>query len=93
MLVIAIKRNHRVIFGITIASYLVAILTLLQLKGSSYTMDPFFIIDGWGIFNLGLILFTSLFVTLISYAYFEQREERRKQGYHKTEQPVSARLE
>jgi NADH-quinone oxidoreductase subunit N len=81
MLVIAVKRNHRVIFGITIASYLAALLTLLPISGNTYTIDPFFIIDGWGIFNLGLILFTSLFVTLLSYAYFQQREERREEYY------------
>ncbi|KAA5549291.1 NADH-quinone oxidoreductase subunit N [Adhaeribacter rhizoryzae] len=81
MLVVAVKRNHKVIFGITIVAHLVAVFTLLQLNGSSYQIPPFFVMDGWGIFNLGLILLTSLFVTLLSYAYFEQREERKEEYY------------
>ncbi|MDB5264258.1 MAG: NADH-quinone oxidoreductase subunit [Adhaeribacter sp.] len=81
MLVVAVKRNHKVIFGITIAAHLLAVFTLLQLRGSTYEIPPFFIMDGWAIFNLGLILLTSLFVTLVSYAYFEQREERKEEYY------------
>jgi NADH-quinone oxidoreductase subunit N len=81
MLTIAIGRNHKVIFGITIAAHLVALGTLLPLRDSSYTLAPFFILDGWAVLNLGLILLTSLFVTLVSYAYFEQREERREEYY------------
>ncbi|MDQ3291808.1 MAG: NADH-quinone oxidoreductase subunit N [Bacteroidota bacterium] len=81
MLVIAVKRNHKVIYGITLLAHLVALGTLLPFGSTSYTFDPFFIIDGWGVFNLGLILVTSLFVTMLSYAYFEQREERREEYY------------
>jgi NADH-quinone oxidoreductase subunit N len=81
MLTIAIGRNHKVIFGITIVAHLVALGTLLPLRGSAYPLPPFFILDGWAVFNLGLILLTSLFVTLVSYAYFEQREERREEYY------------
>ena len=81
MLVVAVKRNHKVIFGITIVAHLMAFSTLLQLRGSSYQIPPFFVMDGWAIFNLGLILLTSLFVTLFSYAYFEQREERKEEYY------------
>ncbi|QMU28704.1 NADH-quinone oxidoreductase subunit N [Adhaeribacter radiodurans] len=81
MLVIAVKRNHKVIYGITLVAHIIALTTLLFLGNHPYTIDPFFIIDGWGIFNLGLILVTSLFVTMLSYAYFEQREERREEYY------------
>ncbi|WP_199200184.1 NADH-quinone oxidoreductase subunit N [Adhaeribacter arboris] len=81
MLVIAVKRNHKVIYGITLAAHLVSLFTLMPLGREPYPLDPFFIIDGWGVFNLGLILATSLFVTMLSYAYFEQREERREEYY------------
>jgi NADH-quinone oxidoreductase subunit N len=81
MLAIAVGRNHKVIFGITIAAHLAALAALLLIRDSAYTLAPFFIVDGWSVFNLGLILLTSLFVTLMSYAYFEQREERREEYY------------
>ena len=81
MLVVAVKRNHKIIFGITIVAHLFAVLSLGQLRGSTYPIPPLFIMDGWSIFNLGLILLTSLFVTLLSYAYFEQREERKEEYY------------
>jgi NADH-quinone oxidoreductase subunit N len=81
MLTVAVRRNHKVIFGITIVAHLAALVALLEIRDSSYTLSPFFIIDGWSVFNLGLILLTSLFVTLVSYAYFEQREERREEYY------------
>ena len=81
MLAIAVGRNHKVIFGITLAAHVVALAALLQIRDSQYTLAPFFVVDGWSVFNLGLILLTSLFVTLMSYAYFEQREERREEYY------------
>ncbi len=41
MLIVAVKRNHKIIFGITIAAHLIAILTLLQLEGASWQVRPF----------------------------------------------------
>lgn len=79
---ISIKRNHKVIFIITVLSLVVDFLFL-----TSYSLyhqqriDPLLIIDGFGIFNIGLILLTTLFVALMSYAYFEQREERKEEYY------------
>ncbi|WP_207430619.1 NADH-quinone oxidoreductase subunit N [Sabulibacter ruber] len=81
MLAVAVKRNHRVIFGITILAHLVALAVLLDLRGIQASLPPLLMVDGWGVFNMGLILWTSLGVTMMSYAYFEQREERKEEYY------------
>jgi NADH-quinone oxidoreductase subunit N len=44
-------------------------------------VEPLFVFDGFGIFNIGLILSIALAVTMLSYAYFEQREERKEEYY------------
>ena len=79
---ISIKRNHKVIFVITVVSLLVDFffLTGYSIKHLQ-PVEPLLIIDGFGIFNIGLILLTTLAVVLISYAYFEQREERKEEYY------------
>ncbi|MGV3642228.1 MAG: NADH-quinone oxidoreductase subunit N [Adhaeribacter sp.] len=81
MLTVALKRNHKLVFGLALAGCALALLALLPLRHSSQHLPPFFVLDGWAVFNLGLILATALFVTLLSYAYFEQREERREEYY------------
>lgn len=87
MLVVALKRSqvkssHKVVSVLTALSLLIAFFSILQYHNSApYTVVPLFIIDGFGIFNIGLILLTSLAVTLLSYAYFEQREERKGEYY------------
>ncbi len=79
---IAVKRSHKVIYVITALSlqadfiYLAAVETPL-----TWTVEPLFIFDGFGKFNLGLILLTALALTMLSYAYFEQREERKEEYY------------
>lgn len=79
---ISIKRNHKVIFLITVVSLLVDFffLTSYSIKHLQ-PVEPLLIMDGFGIFNIGLILLTTLVVVLISYAYFEQREERKEEYY------------
>ncbi|RNI26476.1 NADH-quinone oxidoreductase subunit N [Rufibacter latericius] len=81
MLSVAVKRNHRVVFGLTLLGHLIALTTVVDLRGINYAIPPFLVVDGWGVFNIGLILWTSLGVTMMSYAYFEQREERKEEFY------------
>jgi len=79
---IAVKRNHIVIYVITTLSLAADFIFLMKFKTSTqWVIEPLFIFDGFGIFNTGLILLTSLAVTMISYAYFEQREERKEEYY------------
>lgn len=79
---IAVKRNHKVIYIITTLSLLADFLFLTVAETPvKWTVEPLFIFDGFGKFNVGLILITALAVTMLSYAYFEQREERKEEYY------------
>jgi NADH-quinone oxidoreductase subunit N len=80
---IAIKRNHKAIYIITTVSLAADFIYLITFNSSTtqWVIEPLFIFDGFGIFNTGLILLTSLAITMISYAYFEQREERKEEYY------------
>ena len=82
MFSISVKRNHKVIYAITLASLLADFVYLMvYMRGTSHSIEPLFIIDGLGVFYIGLILITSLIVAMMSYAYFEQREERKEEYY------------
>lgn len=79
---ISVKRNHKVIFLITVISYIVDFIWVVMYSMKhQQTIEPLLIFDGFGLFNTGLILLTTLIVALISYAYFEQREERKEEYY------------
>ena len=79
---ISVKRNHKVIFLITLISLGVDFFFLSTYSiNNLQSIEPLLIIDGFGVFNIGLILLTTLVVVLISYAYFEQREERKEEYY------------
>lgn len=79
---IAVKRNHKVIYAITAFSLLADLLYLITFSASStHIVEPLFIFDGFAVFNTGLILLISFAVSMLSYAYFEQREERKEEYY------------
>lgn len=79
---IAVKRNHKVIYLITTLSLFGDFLYLVTADGPvAWTVEPLFIFDGFGRFMFGLILLTAMVVTMLSYAYFEQREERKEEYY------------
>src|SRR5688572_32788749 len=79
---IAIKRNHKVIYVITTVSLAADFGYLVLYKAAQkWIIEPLFIFDGFGTFNTGLILLTSFAITMISFAYFEQREERKEEYY------------
>jgi NADH-quinone oxidoreductase subunit N len=79
---IAIKRNHKVIYIITTLSLLADFVYLaLADSPATWRLEPLFIFDGFGKFNFGLILITAVALTLLSYSYFEQREERKEEYY------------
>ena len=82
MLVIAVGRNHKIMYVITAVSFLAAFASLFELRDvSRYTIEPLLVIDGFGMFYIGMILLTALLISMLSYAYFEQREERKEEYY------------
>jgi NADH-quinone oxidoreductase subunit N len=79
---IAVKRNHKVIYAITTVSLLADLVYVILFSASTPSfIEPLFVFDGFGVFNVSLILCIALAVTMISYAYFEQREERKEEYY------------
>ncbi|QEC52276.1 NADH dehydrogenase subunit N [Anseongella ginsenosidimutans] len=79
---IAIRRNHLLMYILTLLSFLAAFAGVFYSYDSiPHIIEPLFIIDGAGIFSMGLILLAALAVTLLSYGYFEQRESRREEYY------------
>ncbi len=82
MISISIRRNHKLIFGVTTISLLgVFVYLIIYASNHRFTVEPLFIIDGFGTFITGLIVMSTLAVALLSYAYFEQREERKEEFY------------
>jgi NADH-quinone oxidoreductase subunit N len=82
MFSISIKRNHKIIYVITALSLIADFFYVIGYNAKiKWVIEPLFVFDGFGAFNMGLILLTALAVTMISYAYFEQREERKEEYY------------
>ncbi|MBS1952348.1 MAG: NADH-ubiquinone oxidoreductase chain N [Cytophagales bacterium] len=82
MISIAIKRNHIFIFVVTSTSLMgVFLFLILYASNHEFNVEPLFVIDGFGTFVTGLIVMSALAVSLLSYAYFEQREERKEEYY------------
>jgi len=82
MISISIRRNHKLIFGVTTISLLgVFVYLIIYASNHKFNVEPLFVIDGFGTFITGLIVMSALAVSLLSYAYFEQREERKEEYY------------
>jgi NADH-quinone oxidoreductase subunit N len=82
MMSIAIKRNHRLIYFLSAMTLVVSFYTLtIYGTGVTHCIEPLFVLDGFARFAMGLILLTSLAIVMMSYAYFEQREERTGEYY------------
>lgn len=82
MFSISVKRNHKMIYVITALSLVADFIYIVQYNAKiKWVIEPLFVFDGFAVFNMGLILLTSLAVTMISFAYFEQREERKEEYY------------
>ncbi|MCP2044343.1 NADH-quinone oxidoreductase subunit N [Pontibacter sp. HSC-36F09] len=82
MLVIAVGRNHKIMYVITAISFLAAFASLYELRDvARYTIEPLLVVDGFGMFYIGMMLLTALLISMLSYAYFEQREERKEEFY------------
>jgi len=82
MLLIALKLTHR---NIQLSSLLLFIVTFFSLfyaqNLTPYHMEPLLVIDRFAIFIMGLIIFSGLVVNILSYIYFEEKEESPKEYY------------
>lgn len=81
MLVVAFRRVHRPVYILTCITLVVALYFLINYDAHPHHVGDLFVVDGFGIFNTALILLAALAVVLMSYAYFELREERTGEYY------------
>lgn len=82
MLLISIKLSHRNIQLSSLLLFIISFFSLLYTqKLFPYHIEPLLIIDGFSLFIMGLIIFSSLVVNILSYIYFEEKEESPKEYY------------
>ena len=74
---IAIRRSHGLAAGFTAASLVAALVSLAPARRAApRAVDPLFVVDGYGLFFVGVIVVTALLVTVMAYAYFTRQRER-----------------
>jgi len=82
MIVISILRNYNVVYGFSVLSFLTAFLSVFFVSNSlPHLIDPLFIFDNYSFFFIGIILFSALLVTLLSYDYIKQMEGVKEEYY------------
>ena len=82
MLLIAIRLSHRLIQLSSLLLFAVSFSSLFYIqKTIPCKLEPLLIIDGFSVFIMGLIIFSSLVVNILSYIYFEEKEESPKEYY------------
>lgn len=82
MLLIVVRLSHRVIQLASLLLFLIALASLINIRPMlPYRIDPLFVIDGFGAFMIGLIIFSGLVVNVFSYVYFQEKEEGPREYY------------
>src|SRR5438874_1299649 len=82
ILLIAFKQSHTVIQVTGFFMMCLVIFAMWYARDKLPVMvAPLFIIDGYAALFTGLIVFSVLVVGLLSYIYFEEREENPKEYY------------
>ncbi|WP_212003446.1 NADH-quinone oxidoreductase subunit N [Chitinophaga sp. HK235] len=82
MLLIAIKRNHRITYAFSLLAYLMALTAIIPaMLYIPHTVPPLLVVDEFSLFNTGLVLTAGFIILLLSYNYFEEREERKEEYY------------
>ena len=82
MLLVAIWRNHRLIYYVTLVAFALALMSVVPVATLlPHTIAPLVVIDMFALFNSGAIVGSGLIIVLLSYNYFEEREERKEEYY------------
>jgi NADH-quinone oxidoreductase subunit N len=82
MMVISVLRNYEVVYGFSILAFLIAFASVFFIYPAvPHLIAPLFIIDIYSLFFLGIIIFSALLVTLLSYDYIKQLEGVREEYY------------
>ena len=82
MLGIAIKRNHALAAGLTIAGLTAALLSIFAAAPHApLKVTSLLLIDRYALFYIGLIIASSAAVAAFSYQYFENHDSQREELY------------
>jgi NADH-quinone oxidoreductase subunit N len=82
MILIALKLSHRIIQLSSLLLFISAFVALNFIFGYvSSSISSLLLLDGFAIFMLGLTIFSSLIVNILSYIYLEDKEESPKEYY------------
>lgn len=82
MLLIAIRLSHRIIQLSSSVLFLIAFFSIFYIQNVfPYSLEPLLIVDGFSAFIMALIIFSSIVVNILSYIYFEEKEESPKEYY------------
>ena len=82
MLLIAVKLSHRIIQLSSLLLFSFAFYSLIHTSDIlPYRLPPLLIFDGFSNFIMGLIIFASLVVNVLSYVYFDEKDESPKEYY------------
>ena len=82
MLVIAAKRNLKIIYGLSLTAFLAAFISVFFLLPSvPHAVQTLFIFDGFTILFFGMIIFSSLLVTVLSHRYLLYQESEREEYF------------
>ena len=72
MLVIAFRRSHALIFGITLVTLLLAFISILPASAQGAgQVTPLLVMDGYAYFIIGLVIAASFVVALFTYGYYK----------------------
>lgn len=82
MLTITIHRNLKVIYGFSVFMLLMAFLSLFLISPQApYNIEPLLIIDSYGILFLGIIYFSGILITILSYEYLSKQGGEREEYF------------
>jgi NADH-quinone oxidoreductase subunit N len=82
MLTLPVARNLKVIYGFSLFMFSAAFLSLFFIASHlPHQLEPLIIIDSYGLLFLGMILFTGILLTLLSYIYLHQHGGEREEYF------------
>ena len=82
MLAIAVKRNHALAEGLTLAGLAAAFLSLFAASPlAPRQVTPLLLVDQYALFYMGLIIISAAAVTVLSYEYLEKHDGPREELY------------
>ncbi len=82
MLTVAVRRIHLLTAGLTMSGLVLAFVSLFMAgRFSGRPVTPLFIVDGFGLSVMGMVIAAGLVVALFSFIYFERGTEQRDEHY------------